>query len=119
MPPRDAGAALLERVRHPQLQLGAFVQHNAHDVLEGLAVDESSSTIDDGSVAFDLDEADGLTRLTLQVPVGERDLTAPLPAAHDFVGFNVLPPAKKHGGGQDILGYATKEQHEQSQGYLQ
>src|ERR1019366_8420806 len=119
MPSRNTRSAFLQGVRQLELQLGAFVEESAYQVLEGLAVDESSSTIDDGSVAFDLDEADGLTRLTLQIPVGERDLTVPLPAAHDFVGFNVLPPAKKHGGGQDILGYATKEQHEQSQGYLQ
>src|ERR1019366_6300317 len=114
MPSRDTRSAFLQGVRQLELQLGAFVEDNAYQVLEGLGVDESSSTIDDGSVAFDLDEADGLTRLTLQIPVGERDLTPPFPAAHSFIGLLVLPPAKEHGGSQDILGHATEEQHKQS-----
>src|ERR1035441_1994719 len=93
MPPRDARSALLRGVGHLELQLGAFVEDNAHHVLEGLAVDESPSTTDDGSVAFGLDEAKGLACLALQVPVDEWNLTAPLPAAYGFVGFDVLPPA--------------------------
>src|ERR1019366_9579000 len=115
----DARSALLKGVGHLEFQLGVLVENGAHQVLEGLAVDEATGTIDDGSVAFDLDEADGLTRLTLQVPVGEWKLVATLPAAHDFVGFDVLPPAKEHGGSQDVFGHATHEQHEQSHGYLQ
>src|ERR1017187_4559511 len=116
MPPLDARSAFLQGVRQLELQLGAFVEESADQVLEGLAVNEPAGTIDDDSVSFGFDEADGLARLALQVPVGEWNLAPTLPAAHDLVGFNVLPPAKKHGGGQDILGYATKEQHEQSHG---
>src|ERR1017187_10834451 len=116
MPSRDTRSAFLQGVRQLELQLGAFVEDNAYQVLEGLSVDERSSTIDDGSVAFDLDEADGLTRLTLQIPVGERDLAAPPPAAYGFVGFDVLPPAKEHGGSQDILAHATEEEQQQSHG---
>src|ERR1017187_2654676 len=116
MPSRDTRSAFLQCVRQLELQLGAFVEESAYQVLEGLAVNEPAGTIDDDSVAFDLDEADGPARLALQIPVGERDLAAPLPAAHGFVGLDVLPPAKEHGGSQDILGYATEEQHEQSHG---
>src|ERR1039458_7398163 len=113
MPSRDTRSAFLQGVRQLELQLGAFVEESAYDVLEGLAVNEPAGTIDDDSVAFGFDEADGLARrLALQVPVGKWNLAPTLPAAHDLVGFNVLPPAKKHSGGQDIPGYANNEQHE-------
>src|ERR1039457_6841658 len=114
MPSRDTGAALLERVRHPQLELGAFVENDANDVLEGLSVHEAAHCADDGAVAFAFHEVRGLARLALQVPVYERDLTPPFPAAHSFIGLLILPPAKEHGGSQDILGHATEEQHKQS-----
>src|ERR1019366_8404868 len=114
MPAWATGAALLQRVRHPQLELGAFVENDAHNVLEGLGVHEAAHGTDDGGIAFGFDEADGLARLALQVPVDERDLMPPLPAAHGFIGLLVLPPAKEHGGSQDILGHATEEEHKQS-----
>src|ERR1019366_8525357 len=118
MPSRDTGASLLQGIGHLELQLGVFVENNAYQVFEGLAGDEPADTTDDGRVAFGLDEADGLARLALQIPVDERDLAAPLPAAHGFVGLDVLPPAKEHGGSQDILGEAPEKQHEQTHGRL-
>src|ERR1035437_7281989 len=114
MPAWDTGAALLERVRHPQLELGAFVENDAHDVLEGLSVHEAAHGANDGAVAVAFREVRGLARFALQVPVDEWDLTPPSPAAHSFIGLLVLPPAKEHGGSQDILGHATEEQHKQS-----
>src|ERR1039457_1735094 len=116
MPSSDTRSAFLQDVRQLELQLGALVEDNAYQVLEGLAVDKSAGTIDDGGVAFGFDEADRFTCLAPQVPVSERDLTPTLPTAHHLVGFGILPPAKKHGGGQDILGHATHEQYEQSHG---
>src|ERR1019366_1218018 len=118
MPSRDARAALLQGVGHLELQLGAFVENGAYQVLESLAVDQCPGTVNDGSVAFGLDKADGLARLALQVPVGKRDLPALAPPApYDLVGLGILSPAKKHSGGQDILGDAPEEQHEQSHDY--
>src|ERR1035441_5160974 len=114
----DARSALLQGVGHLELQLGTFVERRTDNVFEGLAVDKSAGTIDDGGVAFGFDEADRFTCLALQIPVDERNLAAPLPAAYGFVGYDILSPAKEHGGNQDILAHATEEQHEQSHSYL-
>src|ERR1019366_4403717 len=99
----DARSALLQGVGHLKFQLGVLVENGAHQVSEGLAIDEAPDAVDDSGIAIDLDKAGGPTCLAFQIPVGERQFAPSVPAAYGFVGFDVLPPAKEHSGSQDIL----------------
>src|ERR1019366_1791928 len=82
----------IEGARRLEFELGLLVEQGAYRVLEGLAVGETTGTIDDASFAFGFDEADRLACLALQVPVGAWKLVATLPAAHDFAGLSILSP---------------------------